>query len=182
VLKIIKRIDRISELVGKTFAWLALLMTFAMTFEVLSRRFLGRPTVWAFDLSYMSYGSYFMLGAAYTLSRNAHVRGDIFYRNFPPRVQAWIDLVLYVVVFFPAMAAMVVIGADFFWDSFSIRETSPLSPYDTPIYPLKAAIPAGAGLLLLQGVAQVLRCTITIRTGRWPDAEEHALEEAEAVA
>ncbi len=176
--RVISRIDRISELVGKTFAWFIVAMTLAMTTEVLSRRFLGRPTTWAFDASYMMYGSYFLLGSAYTLSRNAHVRGDIFYRNFPPRTQAWIDLVLYLIVFFPAMTAMVIVGANFFWDSFSVRETSPLSPYDTPVYPLKGAIPAGAFFLLLQGVAQVLRCIICIRTGRWPvgTAEAEVLE------
>lgn len=175
---VIKRIDRINELVGKTFSWFIVVMTLAVTFEVFSRRFLGRPTTWAFDVTYMMYGSYFFMGAAYTLSRNAHVRGDIFYRNFPERTQAIIDLTLYLVVFFPAMIALIFIGWDFFRDSFAIRETSPLSPYDTPVYLLKAAIPAGAFLLLLQGVAQVLRCIIAIRTGRWPagTAEAEVIE------
>jgi len=181
VLRVIKRIDRISEFVGKTFAWLAVVLTFSMSFEVFSRYLFGRPTTWAFDVSYMSYGVYFMMGSAYTLSKNAHVRGDIFYRNFRPRVQAMIDLALYIIVFFPAMIALVVVGWDFFRDSYLVRETSPLSPYDTPVYPLKFAIPAGALLLLVQGVAQVLRCVITLRTGAWPDHEEHGLEEAEAV-
>jgi TRAP-type mannitol/chloroaromatic compound transport system permease small subunit len=118
------------------------------------------------------------MGAAYTLSRNAHVRGDIFYRNFSERTQAIIDLTLYLVVFFPAMIALIFIGWDFFRDSYAIRETSPLSPYDTPIYLLKAAIPAGAFLLLLQGIAQVLRSIIAIRTGRWPagTAEAEVIE------
>ncbi len=171
---VIKRIDRINELVGKTFAWFIVAMTLAVTFEVLSRRFLGRPTTWAFDVTYMMYGSYFFMGAAYTLSRNAHVRGDIFYRNFSERTQAIIDLTLYLVVFFPAMIALIFIGWDFFRDSFIIRETSPLSPYDTPVYLLKAAIPAGAFLLLLQGIAQSLRCVIAIRTGRWPTGTAEA--------
>ncbi|MDR7521286.1 MAG: TRAP transporter small permease subunit [Armatimonadota bacterium] len=179
--RVIRGIDRISETVGKAFAWLAVAMTLAMSFEVVSRYVFDRPTTWAFDASYMMYGAYFMMGSAYTLSRNAHVRGDIFYRNFTPRTQALIDLVLFIVVFFPAMTAFVVIGWDFFLHSFRIRETSPLSPYATPVWPLKGAIPAGAGLLLLQGVAQVLRCVIAIRTGQWPDHEEHGLEEAEAL-
>ncbi len=175
---IINRIDRINEVVGKTFAWLVVAMTLAMTFEVFSRYFFGRPTTWAFDASYMMYGIYFFLGSAYTLSRNAHVRGDIFYRNFPERTQAIIDLTLYLIVFFPAMIALIFIGWDFFRDSFAIRETSPLSPYDTPVYPLKAAIPVGAFFLLLQGVAQVLRCFIAIRSGRWPagTAEAEVIE------
>lgn len=169
MIKIIRIIDRISELSGKGFAWVILPLTFALGYEVVSRYLFNRPTTWAFDTSYMLYGAYFMMGSAYTLSRNAHVRGDIFYRNFSDRTQAVIDLVLYVLVFFPAMLALVFVGQRFFLDSFHIRETSPLSPYGTPVYPLKAAIPLGALLLLVQGVAQVLRCIIAIRTGRWPD-------------
>lgn len=172
MLKVIKGIDRISEIVGKSAAWLVVLMTLAMSAEVLSRRLLGRPTRWAFDVSYMSYGMYFFLGSAYTLSKNAHVRGDIFYRNFSPRTQAIIDLTLYLLVFFPAMIVMVVIGTDFFLESYAVRETSPLSPYDTPVYPLKAAIPIGAFLLLLQGIAQFLRALIALRTGQWPEEQE----------
>lgn len=166
--RIIATIDRISELVGKTFAWLILILTFALGYEVFSRYLFNRPTTWAFDVSYMSYGAYFMMGSAYTLSRNAHVRGDIFYRRFPDRTQATIDLTLYLIVFFPAMLAMIAVGLDYFWESFQIRETSPLSPYDTPIYLLKAVIPIAALLLFLQGVAQSLRCVHAIRTGSWP--------------
>lgn len=166
--KIVAIIDRISETVGKTFAWLVVGITLAMSFEIISRRLAGRPTTWAFDFSYMSYGMYFMLGSAYTLSRNAHVRGDIFYRNFSPRTQATIDLVLYLVVFFPAMIALTWVGWKFFMESYLVHETSPLSPYATPVWPLKAAIPAGGILLTVQGIAQVLRCVIAIRDGRWP--------------
>lgn len=176
--RIIARIDRLNEVLGKGFAWLVVAMTLAMSTEVFSRYVFGRPTTWAFDASYMMYGSYFWLGSAYTLSRNAHVRGDIFYRNFSQRTQAIIDLTLYIIIFFPAMIALIIIGTDFFLDSYRVRETSPLSPYDTPVYPLKAAIPVGAFFLLIQGIAQVLRCIIAIRTGRWP-AGTPGIEEAE---
>lgn len=170
--RVIKAIDRISDLSGKTFAWTILPLTFALGYEVFSRYLFNRPTTWAFDVGYMLYGAYFMMGSAYTLYRNAHVRGDIFYRNFPDRVQAIIDLTLYILVFFPAMIALAYVGVTFFFESFRIRETSPLSPYATPVYPLKAIIPVAAVLLLLQGVAQALRCIIAIRTGRWPDYVE----------
>lgn len=166
--RIIRVIDRISEVAGKGFAWLILSLTFALGYEVFSRYFFDKPTTWAFDASYMMYGAYFMMGSAYTLSRNAHVRGDIFYRKFPDRVQAIIDLTLYFLVFFPAMIALVVVGTQFFLESFRIRETSPLSPYDTPIYPLKAVIPVAGFLLLLQGIVQVIHCVHAIRTGTWP--------------
>jgi TRAP-type mannitol/chloroaromatic compound transport system permease small subunit len=172
VQRAIRTIDAVTTFVGKTFAWLILALTFVLTYEVVSRYFFGRPTLWAFDASYMIYGAYFMMGSAYTLARNAHVRGDIFYRRLPDRSQAAIDLTLYVLVFFPAMIALAVAGWAFFWDSFLVRETSPLSPIGTPIYPLKAMIPAGAFLLVLQGVAQVFRCILAIQTGRWTDNEE----------
>ncbi len=176
--RVTRFIDGISETVGKTFAWLILGITLAMSYEIISRRLAGRPTTWAFDFSYMGYGMYFMLGSAYTLSRNAHVRGDIFYRNFSPRTQATIDLILYLVVFFPAMIALAIVGLKFFLESYHLHETSPLSPYATPVWPLKAAIPAGAFFLALQGVAQVLRCIIAIRDGQWPAdmAEAEVLE------
>lgn len=167
--QLISRINAINEFVGKAAGWLILVLTFSMAYEVFSRYLFNIPTTWAFDLSLMLYGAYFMLGSAYTLARNAHVRGDIFYRNFPPRTQAIIDLTLYILVFFPAMLALIFVGWNYFMQSFGIRETSAFSPYARPIYPLKAAIPVGAFFLLLQGIAQVFRCIITIRTGRWPE-------------
>lgn len=170
--RFIKVADRISEVTGKTFAWFIVLLTFALAYEVFSRYLFNKPTTWAFDASIIMYGAYFMMGSAFTLSKNSHVRGDIFYRRFSHRVQAIIDLTLYLLVFFPPMIALMIIGFDYFLTSFNIRETSPLSPYPTPIYPLKAVIPIAAFLLTLQGIAQVLRCVQAIRTGRWADYEE----------
>lgn len=178
--RVIRRISAISEFVGKAAAWLILPLAFSMGYEVFSRYLFSAPTTWAFDTSLMLYGAYFLLASAYVLSKNAHVRGDIFYRNWSPRTQAILDLTLYIVVFLPAMLALVWVGFDFFKNSFLIRETSAFSPYRRPIYPLKAAIPLGAFLLLLQGVAQMLRCVIAIRTGRWPDEEERRPGEPEA--
>lgn len=176
---VIRRITRVSETVGMAAAWLILPLTFSLGYEVFVRYVFSAPTTWAFDVGIILYGSYFMLASAYTLSRNAHVRGDIFYRNFPDRTQAIIDLTLYIVVFFPAMLALTWVGLDYFWDSFRIRETSAFSPYRRPIYPLKATIPISAFLLLLQGVAQALRSVIAIRTGRWPEMGPEARREPE---
>ncbi len=164
----IDRISRLSNLVGVVAAWMILPLTFAMVYEVFARYFFSAPTTWAFDTTVMLYGAYFMLGAAYTLARDAHVRGDVLYRRFSPRTQALIDLTLYLVVFFPAMYALASAGWSYFWQSFLVRETSPFSPYGRPIYPLKFVIPFSAVLLALQGLAQVLRCVVAIRTNRWP--------------
>ncbi len=164
----IARISKLSNLVGALAAWMVLLLTFAMVYEVFARYFFSAPTTWAFDTSVMLYGAYFMLGSAYTLARDAHVRGDVLYRRFSPRTQALIDLVLYLLVFFPAMYALTYAGWSYFWQSFLVRETSPFSPYGRPIYPLKFVIPLSAVLLAIQGLAQVLRCLVAVRTNRWP--------------
>lgn len=171
----IRRISSISNAVGSVAAWMILPLTFALVYEVFARYLFSAPTTWAFDATVMLYGAYFMLGAAYTLARDAHVRGDVIYRRFSPRIQATIDLVLYVFIFFPALYALTTAGWSYFWQSFLVRETSPFSPYGRPIYPLKFVIPLTAVLLSLQGVAQVLRCLAAIRTNRWP-GEPHQPE------
>jgi TRAP-type mannitol/chloroaromatic compound transport system permease small subunit len=160
-------IDRINRFVGKTFAWLILPLTFALGYEVIKRYVFYDPTTWAYDASYMLYGALFMLAAPYTLSVNRHVRGDIFYRLWPPRVQATLDLVLYILIFFPPMLAMLFLGWDYAYYSYSIGERSAMSPGGPIIWPLKMVIPATAFLMLLQGVAQVIRCARAIKRGSW---------------
>ena len=169
-------IDRTSMYVGKTFAWFVLALTLVTSYDILATKFFRAGLNWAFDVSVALYGTLFMMGGAYTLSRNAHVRGDIFYRNWPVRTQAWVDLVLYIAFFFPGVIALVSVGAQWAWYSFGIRELSSQSPIQTPVWPFKMVIPVAAGFLLLQGVAEFIRCIIAIRTGAWParlgDVEE----------
>ena len=93
--------DRVSAWFGKAFAWLILVMTFGVGYEVFVRYLLRDPTSWAFDVSYMMYGALFMMGGAYTLSRDGHVRGDFVYRLWSPKTQAKVELVLYLIFFFP---------------------------------------------------------------------------------
>jgi TRAP-type mannitol/chloroaromatic compound transport system permease small subunit len=123
--------------------------------------------VWAYDLSYMLYGAIFMMGAAYTLSIDGHVRGDMVYRLWRPRIQASVDLVLYIVVFFPAMVALLYSGWSYAYYSFSIDEKSLQSPFGPIIWPLKMVIPATAFFMLLQGIAQVIKCIRCLQRGRW---------------
>lgn len=160
-------IDRINTWVGKGFAWLFLPLTYGLVHEVVATKVFAAPTVWAFDASYMLYGTIFMMGAAYTLAINGHVRGDIFYRLWPPRVQAAIDLTLYILVFFPAFIALLLAGWSYAYYSFSIGERSLQSPFGPIIWPLKMAIPATALLMLLQGISQVIKCVRCLRTGSW---------------
>lgn len=169
-------IDRISAWVGKAFAWLILPLVLVITYDILATEIFTAPTRWVFDVSIILYGTLFMMGGAYTLSRNAHVRGDIFYRGWSVRAQAKVDLALYVLFFFPGIIALVSAGAQWAALSWAIRELSSQSPIQTPIYPFKTVIPVAAAFLLLQGIAESIRCVIAIRTGVWPprlgDVEE----------
>jgi TRAP-type mannitol/chloroaromatic compound transport system permease small subunit len=173
-------IDRISAWVGKTFAWLILSLMTITTFDVLATMFFRSPVLWAYDVTIQMYGTLFMMGGAYALSRNAHVRGDIFYRTWPVRVQATVDILLYVLFFFPGILALVSAGAQWAALSWSFRELSSQSVQQTPIYPFKTVIPVAAGFLLLQGIAEFIRCIQAIRTGVWPPRLED-VEETETV-
>ncbi len=173
-------VDAISTWVGKTFAWCILILTLAVSYEVFVRYIAGAPTTWAFDAGYILYGTLFMMAGADTLARNGHVRGDFLYRQWSPRNQARIDLVLYFLFFFPGILAFIYSGFNFARMSWIMNEHSAFSPEGPPIYPFKTLIPITGILLLLQGVAEVIRCVICIRTGAWPQ-RLHDVEELEKV-
>ena len=173
-------IDRISAGVGKAFAWCILIMTFGISYEVFVRYVLTAPTSWAFDLSYIMYGALFMMAGAYTLSRDGHVRGDVIYRLWPTRVQAGIELTLYFLFFFPGVMALIYAGAEYAIESWGYGEVSTNSPANIPVFQFKSIIPAAGFLLFLQGIAQVIRCVICIRTGAWPP-RLHDVEEMETM-
>lgn len=179
-MKLLLTIDRLNAWVGKSFAWCILIMTFGVSYEVLVRYVFRAPTTWAFDVSYIMYGTLFMMAGAYTLSRNGHVRGDFVYRLWAPRRQATVELVLYILFFFPGMLALFYAGAGYAMDSWRYNEVSINSPSGIPIFQLKTVIPVAAFFMLLQGVAQVARCLICIRTGAWPQ-QLHDVEETEVV-
>ena len=161
-------IDGISTWVGKAAAWLIILLMSAVCIEVFKRYLLNAPTAWIFDLDNMLYGSLFMLCGAYTLAQNAHVRGDFLYSSMRPRIQAALDLVLYFVFFFPGIAALVYAGLDYAGDSWRIAEHSNVTADGPPVYHFKTVIPIAGALVLLQGVAEVVRCVVCLRTGVWP--------------
>lgn len=169
-------IDKISSWFGKAFAWLIMAMTLAVSYEVFMRYLLNNPTSWAFDVTYMMYGALFMMGGAYTLSRDGHVRADFLYRLWQPRTQAALELVLYFVFFVPGVLALIFAGWRYAGRSWRYLEVSSFSPANIPIYQFKTIIVAAGILLLLQGFAQILRCIICIRTNAWPrhleDVEE----------
>ena len=180
-------IDRLSEWTGKSFAWCILILAFATTYEVFVRYVLRAPTSWAFDISYIMYGTLFMMAGAYALSRNAHVRGDFLYRLWPPRVQAAIEFVLYFVFFYPGVLALIYAGIDYASESWSfmpygpdgpIGEISINSPAGVPVFPLKTLLPVASFVLLLQGIAETIRCVQCMKTGKWPQ-RLHDVEDME---
>jgi TRAP-type mannitol/chloroaromatic compound transport system permease small subunit len=172
-------IDRLSAGVGKAFGWCIVIMTLGTSYEVFVRYVLGAPTNWAFDLSYFMYGALFMMAGAYTLSRNGHVRGDVVYRLMPVRVQAAIDLVLYITFMLPGVSALLWYGIPYAQVSWAIHEVSIYSPTGAPVYPHKTLIPIAAFLLLLQCLAEIVRCIICLRAGAWPQ-RLHDVEEMES--
>lgn len=171
-------VDQISTWVGKAFGWCILILTFTTSYEVFSRYLFGRPTEWAFDASYMLYGALFMMAGAYTLSRNGHVRGDFLYRAWAPRTQAKMDLVLYILFFFPGMLALIYSGFGFAKMSWLMNEHSAASPNGPIVWPFKWLIPIVGCLMVLQGFVETIRCVQCIRVGRWPN-RLHDVEELE---
>jgi TRAP-type mannitol/chloroaromatic compound transport system permease small subunit len=173
-------IDKISAWFGKAFAWLIMVMTLGVSYEVFMRYAMDNPTSWAFDVTYIMYGALFMMAGAYTLSRDSHVRADFLYRLWKPRTQASLELFLYVIFFFPGVLALIFAGWRYASRSWRYLEVSTFSPANIPIYQFKTIIVAAGVLLLIQGVAQVLRCLMCIRTGVWPQHLED-VEELEQV-
>jgi TRAP-type mannitol/chloroaromatic compound transport system permease small subunit len=180
VLAFIHFADRLSAWFGKAFGWLILLMTLGISYEVFVRYVLNSPTPWSFDVSFIMYGTLFMMGGAYTLSQNGHVRGDFLYRLWRPRTQATVDLVLYIVFFFPGVLALVVSGWKYASRSWGYGEVSVNSPAGIPIYQFKMVMVAAGLLLVVQGLAQICRCIYCLRTGAWLPLE-HDVQETEDI-
>jgi TRAP-type mannitol/chloroaromatic compound transport system permease small subunit len=169
-------VDRLSTALGKAFAWLIVALTALITWEVLSRKLFSSSHPWAFDAQIMMYGVLFMMAGAYTLAKSGHVRGDVLYGFFPARVQATIDLVLYVFFFLPGVVAMVYAGYIYADESWAIREHSTITVDGPPLYPFKAFIPLAGALILLQGIVEIVRCIACLRSGEWPSRQEDVKE------
>jgi TRAP-type mannitol/chloroaromatic compound transport system permease small subunit len=173
-------VDKVSTKIGHAFSWLILALTLLITWEVFSRYVLDHPHPWAFDVMIMMYGGMFMMAGAYTLSKNGHVRGDVLYGFFPPRLQAGLDLALYLLFFMPGVIALAWAGYGYASESWAIKEISNITSDGPPIYPFKTIIPLAGAMLLIQGTVEILRCIVCLQTGAWPrradDVEEVDVE------
>lgn len=179
MIRTIRFADALSAAFGKAFAWLIVLMTLGTSYEVLVRYAFNNPTPWAYDVSFIMYGTMFMMAGAYTLSRGQHVRGDFLYRSWRPRTQGMVDLVLYVTFFYPGVLALIFTGWKYSARSWGYAEVSVNSPAGVPIYQFKSVLVAAGLLLAIQGLAEILRCVIAIRDDRWMTPEDDVVETEE---
>ena len=174
--KLLLSVDKVSTWVGQAFSWLIVTLTLLVSWEVFSRYALDHPHAWAFDVMIMMYGTLFMMAGAYTLAKNGHVRGDVLYGFFPPRLQAGLDLTLYILFFLPGVIAFLWAGYIYAGESWAIREGSNITADGPPYYPFKTIIPIAGAFILVQGIVEIIRCVICLRQGKWPsrvaDVEE----------
>lgn len=162
---IVKAIDALSEATATLIVWLVLVLTAIIGFEIFSRYVLNQPTKWVFDLSYMIGGTFFLLGEAWTLKKRHHVRIDILYSRFSPKTKALVDLLGYLVFFFPLWGGILYALFPYVAFSWEIGERSMQGYWQPIIYPFKTVMPIGVGMLLLQGVAECLRNIVIICNG-----------------
>jgi TRAP-type mannitol/chloroaromatic compound transport system permease small subunit len=163
---IVGAIDGLSLWSGRVFCWLIVPLVVGLTYEVLARYVFHAPTIWAYDVAYMLYGSHFMLGAAYTLYKGGHIRTDIFYQNWSVRTRGAVDAILYLFLFFPGVALFFWMGLQEALHAWDIREVSDASPWRPIIYPFKAVIPTALALLFIQGVSEFLKSAYAALEGR----------------
>ena len=168
-MKFVHAIEGLSLWVGRAFGWCILILTLSVSYEVFVRYVLNSPTVWAFDMMIQMYGALFLMCGAYALAQDTHVRADVVYRLFPVKVQAGLDFVLYFIFFFPGIAALVWYGYEIASDSWRYKEVSFNSPASIQIYFFKSLIPLSGALLMIQGLAELVRCVFAMRTGVWPE-------------
>lgn len=170
-LRIARRLDPISVASGQLVAWLIIPMVLGLTYEVVSRYVFNLPTLWAYDMTFMMYGTYFMLGAAFTLQRKGHVRTDSFYGEWSPRRQATIDMACYLLMFLPFVLVLIFTGWGYFLKSFLTDERFVSSPWMPIAWPFKAVMPLTGVLLLIQGLSEFFKALHTFKTGAWPASE-----------
>jgi TRAP-type mannitol/chloroaromatic compound transport system permease small subunit len=174
--RFLRATDLVSYWSGKAFAWLIVALTFVVSVEVFKRYILNAPTAWIFDFNNMLYGTLFMMCGAYTLALAGHVRADFVYLYLRPRGQAALDLILYLVFFIPGMLGLIYAGYDYAALSWRIGEHSTVTAEGPPVYHFKSVIPIAGALVMLQGLSEITRCIVCLRTGVWParleDVEE----------
>lgn len=140
-------------------------MIIALIYEVFARYIFHRPTIWSYETTYMIYGTHYLLGTAYTLYVKGHIRIDLLYMKFSPRGRAAIDVIGYLVIFFPVMLILIISGYDMAKDAYQIKEVSQFTPWQPILWPFKSIICVGFILLALQGIAEFIRSLVMLVGG-----------------
>lgn len=171
---LIKAIDSFTEVTGRAISWILIPMTLSVGYEVIARYLFNSPTAWVFDVTYMCYGTLFMLGAHFALKRGAHIRTDMLWQHFSERKKGMIDTIAYLVFFFPSMLMLFVVGWDEAYLSFSINETSEQTVWRPILWPFKFVVPATAALLVIQGISETIKSIYAWRHNREYEHKEGA--------
>ena len=176
MIPIIHAIERLSIWIGRSFGWCILILTLSVAYEVFVRYVINAPTVWAFDMMVQMYGALFLVAGPYALAQDTHVRADVVYRFLPPRWQALVDIILYILFFFPGMIALFWFGYEIASDSWRYKEVSWNSPARIQIYFFKSLIPLAGGLFIVQGVAECMRCYLAMKNNEWLPRQQDSRE------
>lgn len=159
------KIDRLTDAIGLAIAWLNVPLVLAVAYEVVARYFFRAPTIWVFDVTYMLYGTIFMLGAAYALHKGAHIRTDFFFEAWSIRTKGVIDSAAYLIFFFPSLTLLMIVSGDEGWYAFTINETSEQTPWRPILWPFKMVVPLTCLLLMIQGVSEAIKSLHAALTG-----------------
>jgi TRAP-type mannitol/chloroaromatic compound transport system permease small subunit len=164
-IRLVRVIDKFTDATGTWVSWLNVPLVLAVSYEVIARYAFNAPTIWSFDVTYMLYGTIFMLGSAFALHKGAHIRTDFFYERWSVKTKGWVDSVSYIALFFPALLVFLVVSGNEAWYAFSIHETSEQTPWRPLLWPFKAVVPVASLLLLMQGVSETIKSVYAARTG-----------------
>ena len=164
-LGIIRSIDKFTDWTGNIFMLFVIPLILANVCEVFMRYVFKDPTIWALDVTTMSFGALFMLGSALALLKGAHVRTDMLWDKFSDRKKGTIDSVAFILFFLPTMAVLVFISIDDFFYSMSINEKSNSGAWQPIIWPLRAVIPVTFAMLFIQGISELMKSLWAARTG-----------------
>ena len=171
-LAVIRTIDKFTELISYVFVIVIIPLILANVVEVFARYVLRSPTVWALDVTTMSYATLFMCGAALALLKGAHVRTDMLWEKFSDRKKGMVDSVALLLFFLPTMAVLFAISIDDFLYAVSIDERSSSGAWTPVLWPLRGVIPLTAFMLFAQGVSELMKSLWAWRTGEFLTVHE----------
>jgi TRAP-type mannitol/chloroaromatic compound transport system permease small subunit len=164
-IQLVRKIDKFTDTTGTWVAWLNVPLVIAVAYEVLARYLFSAPTIWSYDITYMLYGTIFMLGSAYALHKGAHIRTDFFFEKWSIRTKGMIDSIAFIVFFFPSIFVFLLVSGAEGWYAFEIGETSEQTPWRPILWPFKMVVPLTCLLLLIQGVSETIKSVYAARTG-----------------